>query len=266
MINSEDKKSRVNVQNKSLNLRSFGLSDIGMSRTNNEDVWIALPDIAFFALADGMGGHRAGEVAAKETVDFLSNFMKQIKSRDIVELIIEFRYAIEKANRRIYHLGRKSQKLQGMGTTLCCLMWTQEAVIYAHVGDSRIYRFRNKKLELLTQDHSFLAEWLKFKKLAEECETPYPYKNVITRAIGSPGKANPEIAVATHQPGDLYFLCSDGLTDVLSLKEMEKILTRSLDLNIAAEKLIERAKIKGSSDNMTILMIQSEENHAENLP
>ena len=247
-------------------LRSFGISDIGITRTNNEDVWTALPEIGFFALADGMGGHQAGEVAAKETVDFLSAFVKKIKTKDPLELVTEVRQGIEKANRKIYQMGCKAAETQGMGTTLCCLIWTDEAIIYAHVGDSRIYRLRGRKLELLTQDHSFLAQWLKFGKLAEECETPYPYKNVITRAIGGPGKANPEIAVAEHQPEDLYFLCSDGLSDVLSLKDMEKIINRSPNLATAAERLIEKAKIKGSSDNMTLLMVQSDPNDQQNIP
>jgi protein phosphatase len=143
-----------------------------------------------------------------------------------------------------------------MGTTLCCLIWTKEAVVYAHVGDSRVYRLRNKKLTLLTQDHSLFAKWLATGKLAEECETPYPYKHVITRAIGGPGKANPEIAVAIHQDGDIFFLCSDGLTDVLSLGEMEEILKDTSQLQKSAHLLIEKAKIKGSSDNMTVVMVQ----------
>src|SRR3990172_10521771 len=97
-------------------LKSFGISDIGVTRTNNEDVWVALPEIGFFALADGMGGHQAGEIAAKEAVDFLSNYAKKILTRDPVELIIEMRHAIEKANRRVHQLGCKSAELQGMGT------------------------------------------------------------------------------------------------------------------------------------------------------
>ena len=238
-------------------LKSFGLSDIGVSRTNNEDAWVSLPEVGFFALADGMGGHQAGEVAAQETIEFLSTYASKIETSDPTELIIEMRHAIEKASRRIHQLGAKFAELQGMGTTLCCLMWREQTIVYAHVGDSRIYRYRKKKLELLTQDHSFLAKWLEFGKLAEECETPYPYKNVITRAIGGPGKANPEIVVAPHQMGDLYFLCSDGLSDVLSLEEMEQILNQFSDLAIAARQFIEVAKIKGSFDNMTILMVQS---------
>jgi len=250
----------------SLRLKSFGLSDIGLTRPNNEDVWIAYPEIGFFALADGMGGHQAGEVAAKEALDYLYASIQEIKSRDCLELIAELRNAIEKANQWVYNLSRGAESLTGMGTTLCCLIWTNEAIIYAHVGDSRIYRLRDKKLELLTEDHSLFAKWLSMGKLAEECETPFPYKNVITRAVGTAPKANPEIAVSTHQAGDLFFLCTDGLSDVLSLQDIEKILNRSSELENACKRLIEKAKVKGSSDNITILMIESEVQSAENLP
>lgn len=249
-----------------MQLKSFGLSDIGTNRSNNEDVWVAMPENGFFALADGMGGPRAGEVAAKEAIQSLCDSISKVKSHNCMELIIELRHAIEKANRSIYQMGKESEILSGMGTTLCCLIWTKEAVVYAHVGDSRIYRFRNKKLELLTQDHSLLAKWLATGKLAEECETPYPYKNVITRAVGTSPKAKPEIAVATHELGDLYLLCTDGLSDVLSIQEIEKIINRSSDLEASCKSLIERAKIKGSCDNITLLIIQQMGFNGANLP
>lgn len=241
-----------------MNLRSFGLSDIGVSRPNNEDVWIALPEMGFFALADGMGGHQAGEVAAKEAIENLSSSIKEIQTEDHIERIVELRQAIERANQWVYRMGQKTDSLTGMGTTLCCLLWSPEAVIYAHVGDSRIYRLRDKKLELLTQDHSLFAKWLQHGKLAEECETPFPYKNVITRAVGTAPKVNPEIALSSHLPGDLFLLCTDGLSDVLSLEDIEKILNHSSDLESASKKLIQKAKAKGSSDNITILMIEAE--------
>lgn len=243
-------------------LKSFGLSDIGLSRTNNEDVWAAFPEVGFFALADGMGGHLGGEIAAKETLDFLERFVREMQTGDPMEQIIEMRDGIEKANRKIFQMGLRSKHLRGMGTTLCCLLWKNSSIVYAHVGDSRIYRMRGKKIEQLTQDHSFLARLLKVQKRTNE--TPYPYKNVLTRAIGFPGKANPEISVATHEIGDLYVLCSDGLSDVLSLSEIEQTILEHPTLSIAAEKLIDLAKIKGSPDNVTLLLVQSE--HAENLP
>lgn len=248
-----------------MKLCCFGLSDLGVGRLNNEDVWVAFPDIGFFALADGMGGHQAGEIAAKEAIENLSLSVKEIKTSDPMELVAKLKGAIEKANRWVYRLGQKTDSLNGMGTTLCCLIWSHNTVIYAHVGDSRVYRFRDKKLELLTQDHSLFMKWLKHGKLAEECETPFPYKNVITRAVGTASKANPEIALSSHLPGDLFFLCTDGLSDVLTLEDMEKILTCSPDLENASKRLIQEAKIKGSADNITILMIQSESSHAENL-
>lgn len=249
-------------------LVSFGLSDIGLSRPNNEDVWVALKEFGFFALADGMGGHKAGEIAAKEAIDDLATSVQTILSsppQNCPELVISLRSAIEKANRKVYSLGKQAPTLNGMGTTLCCLLWLDDAVIYAHVGDSRIYRLREGRLDQLTRDHSLFAKWLSFGKRAEECETPFPYKNVITRAIGTTKKANPEIAVASVLPGDLFFLCSDGLSDVLTDEEIEKILDRSETLSLAETRLIEKAKIKGSHDNITVLLIQYVCNE-ENLP
>jgi protein phosphatase len=153
----------------------------------------------------------------------------------------------------VYEEGQKHHALNGMGTTLCCLYWTKEAVVYAHVGDSRIYRFRKNKLEQLTQDHSLFAKWLSQSKPRE---TPYPYKNVITRAIGTAKRVIPEIALATYEPRDLFILCSDGLTDAVAFQDIEKIIDRSDSLEIMATRLIEKAKIKGSHDNITVLLIQ----------
>lgn len=241
-----------------MRLKAYGLSDIGRCRQSNQDEWIALPEIGFFALADGMGGQKAGDIAAKETIRHLSHLAQDIQTTDCVELIIELRHAIEKTNAQVFQMGRRNESLSGMGTTLCCILWRKNAIIYAHAGDSRVYRCRKGKLEQLTQDHSLLAKWLATGKLAEECETPFPYKNVITRAIGTSKKANAEIAFTTHLPGDIYFLCSDGISDVLSLQEMEKIIASTPSLKELVNKLIEKAKNKGGSDNMTILMIEED--------
>ena len=236
---------------------SYGLSDIGLVRSNNEDVWTALPDIGFFALADGMGGHQAGEIAAKEAIENLSHLIRQNSSSDksLKGIAKDLREAIESANRWVYQMSKKSNVLAGMGTTLCCLYWTPEAVVYAHIGDSRIYRLREGQLDLLTRDHSLFPKG----------KTESHYKNVITRAIGTHPKANPEIAISPYEPGDLFFLCSDGLSDVLTDDDMKKILHRSEDLGTAAKRLIEKAKIKGSHDNITVLMIQCED-HGPDLP
>ncbi len=236
-----------------MNLKFSGLSDIGLIRQNNEDVWAAHPEHGLFALADGMGGHRAGEVAAQEAIDQFCNLMKQQShpTNDPAKL----RAAIEFANLRVYEKSQESEAFKGMGTTLCCLQWTHDAVIYAHVGDSRIYRYRQNKLEQLTNDHSLLAKWLAEGNSLTDPNKPAPYKNIITRSIGTTKKANPDIQITPHLPGDLFILCSDGLSDVLSHVDIELIIERCDCLDLMASRLIEKAKIKGSSDNITVLIV-----------
>ena len=225
-----------------------GISDIGLVRPNNEDVWAAHPESGFFALADGMGGHQAGEIAAKEAIEQL---LRHFRPSDDPKGALQ--YAIEEANRKVFEKGRSSEQMNGMGTTLCCLFCSQKTVVYAHVGDSRIYRFRQGKLEQLTEDHSLYSRW---QMLGKTSHDPYPYKNVITRAIGTSRKVIPEISSTSFEPGDLFLLCSDGLSDSLPLQDMEKVIERSDTLESATERLVEKAKIMGSSDNITVLLIQ----------
>ncbi len=237
-----------------MQLRSFGLSDIGLVRSKNEDAWAALPEVGFFALADGMGGHKAGDIAAKEAIDSLMNAWTDLKRENPKDIISEMRQAIQKANLRVYQAGKKSKEFSGMGTTLCCLLWVNQFIVYAHIGDSRIYRLRKKKLELLTEDHSLLNKW---KATGKKSSTPYPYKHVITRALGTQSRVIPEIAVAPHEMQDLYVLSTDGLHDVLSLQEMEDTINHSDGLEKSCKNLIQLAKLKNSSDNITLLMVQS---------
>jgi serine/threonine protein phosphatase PrpC len=246
-------------------MKFIGLSDIGPCRKNNEDVWIALPEIGFYAIADGMGGHRAGEVAAKQTIDFLSESLSNTSSTQPIDKMIDLRHAIENANTHVYQLSKQSKSFKGMGTTLCCLLILDDSVIYAHVGDSRVYRLREKKLELLTQDHSLYTKWLSLGNVLEKSQTNFPYKNVITRAIGTHKNVIPEITLSQRIPGDIFFLCSDGLSDVLTNQEIETIILTSLDLETAAHSLIQEAKIKGSSDNITILIMESDKKDAKDL-
>lgn len=239
---------------------SFGLSDIGVSRKNNEDVWASLPELGFYALADGMGGHSAGEVAAEQTIQHLCQSITQCDKKDFIDLIDYLRAAIEEANETVYKLSKENETYAGMGTTLCCLLLKDNAVIYAHVGDSRIYRLREGKLLLLTKDHSLFSQLL---ETSGEPRTPYRYKNVITKAIGTTPKAQPEIAFETPLSGDLFLLCSDGLSDVLTLEEIENLLNTHSEPSIAVNQLIEMAKFKGSSDNITAIIVQSSANETD---
>jgi protein phosphatase len=252
-----DGKTEGTMQLMPMKLETYGVSDVGLVRQNNEDVWSEVPEANFFALADGMGGHRAGEVAARLAVMSVCKAIEERpdprSSEDVKQALTE---AIVNANRVVYSMGSQNEKLGGMGTTLCCLMLYKETAVYAHVGDSRIYRFRNKKLEQLTQDHSLRSELILKGELDEKSAAVFPFRNIITRAIGTTTCVEPETATAPLLPNDLYFLCSDGLTDAVTHEEILQVLESTLSVKEAAHKLTALAKTNGGSDNITIVLIK----------
>lgn len=238
---------------------SCGISDIGSLRTNNEDVFATLADQKFFVLADGMGGHLAGEVAAREAAFTLCELVERKlkgKKKSFLNTIDFFDETIRSVNAHVFKLGKSSNELRGMGTTLCTFYVHDEGVIYGHVGDSRIYRFREGELKLLTKDHSLLRELIDKGQIREENASEFQYKNIITRAIGTEAFVEPSIAGEIPEDKDIYLLCSDGLSDLLNKKELELILKSSTSLSEAAGIAITMAKEKGGYDNVTILLIQ----------
>jgi PPM family protein phosphatase len=242
-----------------LKVSSFGYSDIGLVRRNNEDVFLQLPQHAFYALADGMGGHNAGEVAAQETVVFLSDCIdKMFKQKKEALHIDSIRTYLESfihhSNERIYQLGQENSCYRGMGTTLCSMLFYQDMMIQAHVGDSRIYRLRENKLTLLTHDHTLKNKFLQQGQLEYAIQNGVRYKNVLTKAIGTFKKIQPDIYITPVHSRDLYMMCSDGLSDYVTDEEISCILNPSLSLQELTLKLIQTAKLKGSCDNITVLM------------
>ena len=236
-----------------------GITDIGLVRQNNEDVWVEIPEQRLFILADGMGGHQAGEVASREAANSLTHLLlrslkeQKYSLKETVDLISK---AITQVNSHIYKMGRTLTELKGMGTTLCLLHLHEEGVIFAHVGDSRIYRLRGGKLSLLTKDHSLLRELVDLGQIAEEQASEFHYKNIITRAIGTEPHVDPSIETDSPQDADLYLLCSDGLSDLLSRQDMENILTKGSNLSESAYDLVTTAKSRGGHDNITLVLIQ----------
>lgn len=242
-----------------------GLSDVGLVRQNNEDVWAHLPDEQFFVLADGMGGHQAGEIAAKEAVETLCNLFKKEYSNSYKTLeeskqIIEA--TIRETNQHIYQMSFLQDDLHGMGTTLCCFLLHPEGLIYAHVGDSRIYRFRYHRLRQLTLDHSLLREMIDSGQLNEEQAEDFHYKNIITKAIGTEPDVDPTIDTDSLLAEDTILMCSDGLTDMLSHEEIQQIL-RDTPPQDAAKHLIKAAKQKGGNDNITIVIVNIQEKYGK---
>lgn len=241
-----------------------GLSDIGCVRQRNEDVWDQLPEENFFVLADGMGGHRAGDVAAKEAVRALLRIVKQkLESladaqRTVEEVGRIMRLAIEEVNEIVYDLNKTEEDLRGMGTTICCIHLQPEGLVYAHVGDSRIYRLRRQKLMQLSEDHSLLRELVRLGQVKDMPRADFLYKNIVTKAIGTEPIVEPSVYVTELQHNDVIMMCTDGLSDVLHHDEIEAVLNESTSLRQASEALIQAAKLKGGPDNITVVLAKAQ--------
>lgn len=238
-------------------IEAYGLSDRGLVRQNNEDVWAEISEAKLFVLADGMGGHRAGEVASREAVDclldILTNTLLKGKQKKIEEVVFIFGEAIQEVNHCIYQMSRKSGNLKGMGTTLCCIYFFDSYVVYGHVGDSRIYKCRNNQIEQLTKDHSLLSELLEMGQIDRAQVDSFLYKNVLTRAIGTEASVEPSIGYQKIESGDVYLMCTDGLTDVVNNEEIRDNICRNPSIDDVVKRLVELARSRGGPDNITIV-------------
>jgi PPM family protein phosphatase len=236
-----------------------GLTDVGRQRHANEDS--LLMDAPLFGVADGMGGAKAGEVASQIAVDAF----KKVLDEDVPpEKRLEA--VAREANRRIYDMAKEDEAHRGMGTTLTVALVGEQEVAIAHVGDSRAYLLRDDRLEQLTHDHSLVAELERTGQLSPEAAEHHPQKSIITRALGP----EPDVQVDTHthpaRPGDLYLLCSDGLTSMLSVDEVGASLRSSGSLQEAAEALVRAANQSGGKDNITVVLFRLGEAEAEGAP
>jgi protein phosphatase len=242
-----------------------GETNVGMKRSHNEDNFAVIEDDHLYVVADGMGGHASGEVASQMAIDTLRDFFKATsadpeatwpykmdKSRGYEEnrLIT----SVKLANLRIFEAAQRDAKLRGMGTTLVGILVVDDGVLIAHVGDSRAYRIRNGSMVQLTEDHSLLNDYIKMKKLTDEEIKNFPHKNVIVRALGMKESVKVDTMLDHPQPGDLYVLCSDGLSGPVTDDEIQQIATGTNDLKEACQKLIERANSNGGPDNITVVI------------
>lgn len=256
------------VRLKSYQIVACGVSDIGSVRQNNEDVWAKNSEFGFYILADGMGGHQAGEIAAREAVNLLCKIVKKkigpsMRSEPLASVQDTLRHAIEHVNLSVFKMGRAQPELKGMGTTLCCLLFHPEGVILAHVGDSRIYCMRNNIFTQMTKDHSLVSDLLDQGQINHRQANDFMYKNIITRAIGTEPRVTPTLISQEVFPDDIYLMCSDGLSDLLTLEEIQNILTLSPSLSVAAEILVATANNKGGFDNITVVIAKVEGIHEQ---
>jgi serine/threonine protein phosphatase PrpC len=248
-----------------LRIEVAGETNVGMKRTHNEDNFSILEESGLYIVADGMGGHASGEVASKMAVDALREFfaatandpertwpykMDRSKGYEENRLIT----GIKLANLRIYESAQRDPRQRGMGTTIVTMFAVEDGVYIAHVGDSRIYRVREGKIELLTEDHSLLNDYIKMKRLTPEEIANFPHKNVIVRALGMKDTVKVDTRFEQPRAGDVYMLCSDGLSGPVTDEEMQTVCAQTTDLKLAAAKLIERANANGGPDNITVVL------------
>lgn len=252
-------------------LQAHGASDVGLVRVNNEDSWLISLEKQIFLLADGLGGHQAGEVAARESIDcFFAIFSAWKKERSLtktpedIELDHEIdeciRACFAQTNAYLFQLSFSHELLRGMGTTFCSLSFHDHRAAVAHVGDSRIYLLRNSALEQLTKDHCWT------KALSPD-QTPedLPKKGVLTRALGTTPRVEATIKIMDVFPKDLFLICSDGLSDMLEHDEIEKILRLPLTVGERVRTLISAAKENGGGDNVTVVLVDVIDEETKNL-
>ncbi len=243
------------------NVKIHGYSDVGLSRDHNEDDYICEPDMSLAILADGMGGHNAGEVASQIAVQQVCSALKAVL-RPEFELGNDIQYkdivrdAVELANTEIHEHSLEHPECAGMGTTLVSTLVRDDKIMLANVGDSRIYRLRNKKLEQLTNDHSLVQELVENGYLSAEEANLSVSKNLITRALGIGAEVEVDVFVHDIQEDDIYLLCSDGLSDLVEDDEIEgSLVEHNSDLVKSAKALIGLANTNGGTDNITVILV-----------
>jgi PPM family protein phosphatase len=232
------------------------LTDTGRKRRHNEDSYVCEPPL--FAIADGVGGAQAGEVASRLAASALRERDRDGNPEDEVVRLIQ------EANRRIYHRSGEDSNLTGMGTTITVALVHGDEVTIGHVGDSRAYLVRDGHLDQLTEDHSLVAELTRAGKLSEEEAETHPQRSVITRAVGTDPDVDVDTFVVEAHENDLFLLCSDGLTDMVADEDILRIANANRDdLKAAAKELVKAANQAGGEDNITVVFFEVKEGELE---
>jgi len=254
-----------------MQLKAYGQSNVGRVRSSNEDAWGVYPDLQFYVVADGMGGHAAGEIASRMAVDSMREFIESsLPASEVTwpadvdqKLPLPIRRLVaagKLANEKIFQSSRSESKLNGMGTTMVAILVDQDTAYVAHVGDSRAYLIRDEKISRLTEDHSLINDYITQGLLKSEEAHQHPLKHVITRALGSSGRVEVDVKPVSIRNGDVFLLCSDGLSNLLTDEEM---CTTGVDAvenpRSVCDRLIDFANLKGGEDNITVVVITSSE-------
>lgn len=245
-------------------MKTAGRTDVGRIRHVNEDRTIVLPErngITVSIVADGMGGHQAGDIASQMAIEAIAEQLEQLSSQmDVKQLEASVRAAIEQANEKIYDVASSKEQYHGMGTTVVVTAASDTALVIGHIGDSRAYKIDAEKLVQLTEDHSLVYELVRSGQITKEEAEHHPRRNVLTRALGT----EPNVVVDVHHfdwaEGDMVLMCSDGLSNLVDSETFAAILRSDSDLEAKVNELVEKALEAGGDDNITVvLMVNTKE-------
>lgn len=239
----------------------------GSRRLTNEDAYGANPELGLFLVADGMGGHAAGEVASRVAVESVTAFVEQTAGDrhhtwpipyeiTLSPAANRLKAAFVLANRRVASEIHQNESYAGMATTAVAVLVDGNTVVAAHAGDSRVYQLQGDRLRQLTRDHSWVAEQVQAGLLTADAAREHPWRNVVTRALTGGPELDPEITTPSVEVGDRLLLCSDGLSGVVSHDEIRALLAPPASLDEVCRRLVDRANEGGGPDNITVLAIQ----------
>ena len=248
-------------------LEVIRITDVGRRREHNEDAVASDLDIGLVVLADGMGGYNAGEVASQMAILTIIAELKEqmphitpgklLESTGLQQESQALVNAVNKANEAILSVSQSQPQCAGMGTTLVAALFTNNKLIAGHIGDSRIYRMRGANLTQMTEDHSLLQEQLRSGLITPEQAKFSNNKNLVTRALGIDLEVELEVREYHVEVGDIYLLCSDGLTDLVDDEEIElTLLSLNTNLELAANQLIQMANDYGGKDNVSVILVR----------
>lgn len=251
-----------------MRIASQSITDVGRVRQGNEDACVCSDELGLYVVADGMGGHAAGEIASETAISVIADYVKRalvendVRSPDDTDPGIEptidiFVEGVKEANRRIAALSENNPSYAGMGTTVSGMLFHANQAAIAHVGDSRVYRLRNGAFDLLTEDHSWVNEQVRHNIITPEEAKNHRWRNVITRALGNKPEVEVDTFVVGVETGDVYLLCSDGLTGMVEDETVQYVLSHSgADLAHTASRLVEMANEAGGTDNITLILLR----------
>jgi PPM family protein phosphatase len=242
-----------------MKLSAAARSDVGMRRTANEDSFALAPALGLYLVADGMGGHVAGQLASRLAADSTVEALQKVADRGAT-LTETLRFCVAAANHRVHATARAKPELKGMGTTLVAALAGGGRLALAHVGDSRAYLVRNGRIRQLTDDHSLVAELVRRREISPDAAHEHPHRHVLTRALGVRRAVDADLAELTPAAADVIVLCSDGLTTHVEDPEIAALVAAESDLDEACARLVALANARGGEDNCTVALVRCVEN------